>query len=174
MRPVTVHTSISAPREEIFDYVADLAGRVAYCDHYMTDFRLTRPRSAGKGAGARFMLRPPAGSEWAEIAIVEADRPGRIQEEGRVGRLGRSRAGAVYELLAAEHGTTRVELTIWTEPSTRLDRVKEAIGGRRWLTRQSKVALERLRQIFEERPEGELARVGIAGYESLTASRFGA
>lgn len=174
MRPVTVHSSISAPREEIFDFVVDLAGRVAYCDHYMRDLRLTRPRSAGKGAAARFLLDTPVGSQWAEIGIVEADRPRRIEEEGRVGRLGRSRIGAIYEFVPDVRGLTRVELTVWTKPGTRGDALKEAMGGRRWLARHAKTALERLRMIFEERPDGALARASIAGYEPLEAPRFGA
>lgn len=174
MRPLTVHTAISAPRDEIFDYVVDLAGRIAYCDHYMKDFRLTRPRSHGPGAAARFALATPTGSEWAEIAIEECDRPRRIVERGRVGRLGRSGTGAIYELLQDVHGLTRVELTVWTEPATRFDSLKEALGGRRWLRRQTKIALERLRLIFEEQPEGTLARTTIAGYEPLKAARFGA
>lgn len=174
MRPVTVHTSISAPREVIFDYVGDLAGRIAYSDHYMKDVHLTRPRSSGKGAAARFKLDAPAGAQWAEIVIADAERPRRIVEEGRVGRLGRSRFAAVYELLREGEGLTRVELTVWTEPATRLDAFKEALGGRRWLARQSKVALDRLRMIFEEEPSAPLARTTIAGYEPLTAPRFGA
>lgn len=174
MRPVTVHTAISAPRDEIFDYVADLAGRVAYSDHYMNDFRLTRPRSHGAGAAARFVLAAPAGSEWAEVVIEECDRPRRIVERGRVGRLGRTTTGAIYEFLQDVRGLTRVELTVWTEPATGLDAVKEALGGRRWLRRQTKIALERLRLIFEEQPEGALARTTIAGYEPLKAARFGA
>ncbi len=42
MRQVTVHTTISAPREQVFDFIADLAGRPAYTDHYLDDYRLAR------------------------------------------------------------------------------------------------------------------------------------
>jgi len=174
VRPFTVHTSISAPREQVFDYVGDLAGRIAYSDHYVKDFRLTRPLSSGTGAGARFMLDSPVGAQWAEIAIVEAERPRRLVEEGRVGRLGRSRIAAVYEFLQDVHGVTRVELTVWTEPATRLDALREALGARRWLRRQVRTALERLRLIFEEERGKPLARVTIAGYEPLKSARFGA
>jgi len=174
MRPVTVQTSIAAPREAVFDYVGDLAGRVAYSDHYMKDVHLTRPRSSGKGAAARFKLDAPGAAQWAEIVIVEAERPRRIVEEGRIGRLGRSRFSAVYELLSEEEGLTRVELTISTEPGTRLDALKEVLGGRRWVARQSKVALDRLRMIFEQESSAPLARTRVAGYEPLTAPRFGA
>ena len=45
--------------------------------------------------------------------------------------------------------------------------------GRRWLRRQVKASLSRLRKIFEERPEAPLARATIAGFEPAKAARFG-
>lgn len=173
MRAFTVHTSISAPREEVFDFVGDLAARVAYCDHYMSDLRLTRPRSRGVGAAARFMLDAPLVSTWCEIAIAEYERPRRIVERARVWRLGRTPAVAVYELLQDVQGVTRVELTVWTEPATRVDALKESLGARRWLKRQTRTSLERLRMVFEEQRDAPLARASIAGYEPLKAARFG-
>lgn len=173
MRPFTVHTSISASREEVFDVVGDLALRVAYSDHYLRDFHLTRPRSSGVGAAARFRLEAPLVSSWCELAIAEYDRPRRIVERGRVWRLGRTPAVAVYELIPDVHGVTRVELTVWTEPATRVDALKESLGARGWLRRRTKTALERLRLVFEEERETPLARARIAGYEPLTAARFG-
>jgi hypothetical protein len=44
----------------------------------------------------------------------------------------------------------------------------------RWMRRQTKIALERLRRIFEEPRDAPLARATIAGYEPLKAVRFGA
>src|SRR5680860_1744514 len=88
MRQVTVHTVISAPRERIFDFVADLSLRPAYCDHYLREYRLSRANPRGVGAAARFRLDGPLAKEWAEIEIKACDRPKRIVEEGRVGRLG--------------------------------------------------------------------------------------
>lgn len=174
MRPFTVHTSIAASREEVFDFVGDLAGRVAYSDHYVKDLRLTRPRSTGVGAAARFRLEAPLASTWCEIVIAESDRPRRIVERGRVWRAGRTPAVAVYEFVPDVHGVTRVELTVWTEPATHVDSLKEAMGTRGWLRRQTKTALERLRLVFEEQREAPLARVGVAGYEPLKSPRFGA
>jgi hypothetical protein len=69
---------------------------------------------------------------------------------------------------------TRLELVLWTEPATRLDAFKESLGARRWLKRQVKTSLSRLRRIFEEeRPQAPLARATIAGYEPAKAARFG-
>ncbi|HYY22360.1 MAG TPA: SRPBCC family protein [Thermoleophilaceae bacterium] len=173
MREVIVETWISAPREGIFDYIADLAGRPAYCDHYLEDYRLARVNSYGVGAAARFRLRAPLAREYAELAIVECARPRRIVEEVRVGRLGRNRSVAVYELSAESDDLTHVELTTYSEPATPIDVVKQ-LGAARWIRRQTKIALERLRLIFEEPPAEPLARATVAGYEPLKAPRFGA
>jgi uncharacterized protein YndB with AHSA1/START domain len=174
MRPLTVHASISAPREDVFDFVADLAGRPAYTDHFMLDYHLAHPRTKGRGAAARFQLDAGPVSTWAEITVAEHDRPRRIVERVRLWRAGRTPGGAVYEFVPDAGGVTRVELTVWTEPATRLDAFKESLGARRWLRRQTKSALERLRIVFEEERDGRLARAGIAGYEPLKAARFGA
>ena len=173
MRQVTVSTVISAPREEVFDFVCDLAGRPAYTDHFMRDYRLARVDPVGPGAAARFQLRAPLAKEYAELTIMEADRPWQIVEEIRVGRRGRNRSVAVYEFIVEGGGVTRVELTTYSEPATIIDRVKE-FGAASWIRRQTKKALERLRLIFEEPPHGELKRATIAGYEPAKAPRFGA
>ena len=82
MREVTVSTVISAPREEVFDFVSDLAGRPAYTDHYMRRLPAGPRQPVGEGAAARFRLQPPArSSEYAELTITESDRPRRIVEE---------------------------------------------------------------------------------------------
>jgi uncharacterized protein YndB with AHSA1/START domain len=173
MRPVTVSTVISAPREAVFDFVCDLAGRPAYTDHYMRDYRLARVNAVGKGAAARFRLHAPLAKEYAELQITEVDRPRRIVEELRVGRRGRNRSLAVYDFTPEGGGVTRVELTTLSEPATIVDRMKE-IGARRWTRRKTKKSLERLRTIFEEPPKEPLKRATIAGYEAAKAARFGA
>lgn len=173
MRQVTVDVHISAPRERVFDVVADLGARPAFTDHYLGDYRLARINPYGLGAAARFELRAPLAREYAELSIVEFDRPRRIVEDVRVGRRGRNRSLAVWEFLEEAGGLTHVELTTYSEPATLIDRLKE-IGAAGWVKRQTKLALERLRLIFEDPPEGELARVTVAGYEPQKAARFGA
>lgn len=172
MRQVTVHSVISAPREEIFDFVADLSLRPAYCDHYLREYRLSRANPRGVGAAARFRLDGPLATEWAELEIKVCDRPKRIVEEGRVGRLGRSRLLAIYDFIPEAAGTTRVELTTYSEPKTVIDRITE-IGASGWVRRQSRKALRRLRDIFETGPEGDLARATIAGHDPGKAPRYG-
>jgi uncharacterized protein YndB with AHSA1/START domain len=161
VREVTVHTVISAPREQVFDFVSDLSLRPAYCDHYLRDYRLSRANPRGVGASARFRL---------EIKVC--DRPKRIVEEGRVGRLGRSRLVAVYDFIPEASGTTRVELTTYSEPKTVIDRIKQT-GAAGWVRRRSRKALRRLRDIFETGADGDLSRATIAGNDPGKAPRYG-
>jgi uncharacterized protein YndB with AHSA1/START domain len=173
MSEVTVSTTISAPREAVFDFVCDLAARPAYTDHFMDDYRLARVQSVGVGAAARFRLDVPMSNEYAELTITKADRPRQIIEELRVGRRGRSRAVAVYDFSRESAHVTRVELTTYSEPATMVDRFRQ-FGAPTWMRRQTKKALERLRMIFEEPDRVELKRATIAGYEPEKAARFGA
>ena len=172
MREVTVHTVISAPREQIFDFVSDLSLRPAYCDHFLREFRLSRANPRGVGAAARFRLDGPLAKEWADIEIKVCDRPNRIVEEGRVGRLGRSRLVAIYDFIPEAAGTTRVELTTYSEPATAIDRFKQT-GAAGWMRRRSAKALRRLRDIFETQRAGDLARATIAGDDPGKAPRYG-
>jgi uncharacterized protein YndB with AHSA1/START domain len=172
VRQVTVSTVISAPRDEVFDFVCDLAARPAYTDHFMRDYRLARVNPVGVGAASRFQLKAPFAKEYAELQITEVDRPRRIVEQIAVGRRGRNRSLAVYDFTDEGHGVTRVELTTLSEPATAIDRVKE-IGAHGWMRRQTSKALNRLRMIFEDPPKGDLKRATIAGYEPDKAARFG-
>ena len=174
MLPVTVEAFISAPREDLFDLVADLALRPAWCDHFMKDYRLANPRSLGRGAAARYLLEPPANKMYVETMVLEADRARLIVEATHGGRGGRTKGEMDWEFVRQGTSLTRVQLTIASEPGTPREHVKEAFGTRRWLRRQSRVALERLRVIVEERPEGPLPRATMAGFEPLKAPRFGA
>jgi uncharacterized protein YndB with AHSA1/START domain len=173
VRQVTVSTVISAPREDVFDFVCDLAARPAYTDHFMRDYRLARANPVGLGAAARFRMHAPFAKEYAELQITEVDRPRRIVEELAVGRRGRNRSLAVYDFSIEGPGITRIELTTFSEPATLVDRLKE-LGAAGWVRRQTAKALKRLRMIFEEPPRGELKRATIAGFEPDKAARFGA
>jgi uncharacterized protein YndB with AHSA1/START domain len=174
MDSFTVHTHISAPRERVYELIADVAARPAWNDHYMKDYRLVTPRSVGAGAGGRYRLDAPGATRYVEFTLVGANPPRRVAEEGRTGRMGRTRYGAEYELTEPARGLTRVAMTVWTEPENAIERFRESIRFRRFLRRRAKKGLERLRQIFEEGGDEPLARATIAGYETRKAPRFGA
>ncbi len=172
MREVTVSTVISAPRDDVFDFVSDLAARPAWTDHYLHDYRLARVNTVGEGAAARFRLRLPIAREYAELMITEFERPRRIVEEVAVGRRGRNRSLAIYDFIQESAAVTRVELTTYSEPATFVDRIKE-VGAAGYMRRQTKKQLERLRMILEDPPKDALRRASIAGYEPAKAPRFG-
>jgi uncharacterized membrane protein len=173
MLPVTAQISISASREEIYDYVADLALRPAWCDHYLKDFRLAGPRSKGVGAAARYLVDAPMSSVYLEVAVIESESPRRIIERAHGGRNLRSKGGVSWELTRAGSDLTRVETTTWIEPGTPREAFKQRLGMQSWMSHQTKTALERLRLIFEESTGEALARATVAGFEPMKAPRFG-
>src|ERR1700727_443942 len=151
MDPVTASTVISKPREEVFEYLADIANHAEFTDHYLVDWHLTREDSYGLGAGARFRIKAPgARFNGAEMAFVEVQPPFRIVERGRGGKYNRIRMLGTYTLSPGPGGSTRVEYTLETVPVMPSDHLMEALGGTRWMHRKTKKALRRLQAILEE------------------------
>jgi uncharacterized protein YndB with AHSA1/START domain len=141
MGPVSVSTMISKPREEVFEYLADIANHAEFSDHYLTDWHLTRERSYGTGAGARFRVKAPfTRFSWADITFAELDPPFRIVEHGRGGKYNRVRLLGVYTLSEGPEETTNVEYVYETRP---------VLGGSAWTRRQAAKAMRRLRAILE-------------------------
>ncbi len=163
MDPLTVSIVISAPREQVFDYLQDIANHPEFTDHYLVDWHLTREDSVGRGAGARFRVKAPGNRfSWADSTFTEISRPHRIVEVGRTGKTNRVRTLGVYELAPAAGEATRVQFTLETETHVLSDRIMEALGGRAWLKRKNEKAMRRLRAILE-RGEGRGERITVAG-----------
>ena len=162
MDPVTVSTIISAPREQVFDYLQDIANHSEFTDHFIVDWHLTRIDSVGRGAGARFRVKAPGNRfSWGDATFIEVQRPHRIVEAGRTGKNNRIRTLGVYDLAPAASGTTRVRFTLETMPATLSDRLLESLGARGWLKRKNGRAMRRLRAIIE-RGEDRGSRVTVA------------
>lgn len=162
MDPLTVSTVISAPREQVFDYLQDIANHSEFTDHFMVDWHLTRIDSVGRGAGARFRVKAPGNRfGWGDATFVEVERPHRIVEAGRTGKNNRIRTLGTYELAPGAAGTTRVRFTLETAPVTLSDRLLESLGARGWLKRKNTRAMRRLRAIIE-RGEQRGDRVTVA------------
>jgi uncharacterized protein YndB with AHSA1/START domain len=165
MGPVSASILIDAPREEVFDYLQDLANHPQFTDHYLVDWHLTRIDSVGLGAGARFRVKAPGNRfSWADVTFVEVERPHRLVEAGRTGKTNRIRTLGVYELAPAASGTTRVRFTLETQPATLSDRIMESFGARGWTKRKNRRAMRRLRAIIEGGPAARPAggRVTVA------------
>jgi uncharacterized protein YndB with AHSA1/START domain len=161
--PVSVEITVGRPREEVFDYLADIANHLEFTDHYVTDFHVTREDTVGPGAGARFRLKIPLQRfSWLGVRFVEVDRPWRIVEAGRGGKYNRTRAMIVYTLEPAFDEGTRVQMSMETVPATITDRLMEKLGMRGWMRLQQRRALRRLRSILEDGTHRG-ARATVAG-----------
>ena len=57
---MTVSIVVSAPREQVFDYLQDIANHSEFTDHYLVDWHLTRIDSVGRGRVRGFASRRPA------------------------------------------------------------------------------------------------------------------
>jgi uncharacterized protein YndB with AHSA1/START domain len=149
--PFSVSTTIAKPREQVFEYLADIANHAEFTDHYLVDWHLTRVDSYGSGAGARFRMKAPLNRfAWADVTFAELQAPFRIVERGRGGKFNRVRMVGTYTLSPGPSGTTKVQFTFETEPAMLSDRLFEAFGGRAWSRRQAAKAMRRLRTILEE------------------------
>ncbi|MFL5823545.1 MAG: SRPBCC family protein [Solirubrobacteraceae bacterium] len=151
MDPFTVSTTISLPREEVFEYLVDIANHAEFSDHYLTNWHLLREDSRGVGAGVRFRIKAPLNRfSWADLSITQTQPPYRIVEEGRGGKYNRIRILSTYALFEAPEDTTRVEFTMETEPLLMSDRLMESLGGTSWTKRKAAKAIRRLKTILEE------------------------
>jgi hypothetical protein len=160
--PLTVTTSIYAPRERICDFISDLASRPSWIDHFASDYRIERIPASGRGAAARLRVDAPAGVVYMETVIAEVDCPFRVVEHGRGGRLDRTSMRLVWELESGP--TTTVRLTFWTDPPSLFDRIRE-IGRERWWRRRWAKALVRMRDLIES--GADVPRVQVAGTDRV-------
>jgi len=163
MDPITVETTIARPREEVFEYLADIANHPEFSDHYLVDWHLLRVESYGLGAGARFRIDAPLTRfGWADLTFAEVQPPFRIVERGRGGKYNRIRMIGTYTLTpTAGDTTTKVEFTFETEPVFPSDKLLDAIN-RGWTRRNMNKAMRRLRSILEQ-GRGRGKRVSVAG-----------
>ena len=174
MEPITVEIVIARPRDEVFEYLADVANHAEFNDHFMVDWRLTREDSYGYGAGARFKLKMPFNRfPWGDTTVIEFDRPRKLAEAGRGGKYNRIRSLGVYELEPGAGRTTRVSFTLQTEPKTLSDRLLESFGARGWMKRKLAKSMRRLREILEEdRARGTRPTVSGGARKPFTDSPF--
>jgi len=159
MEPFTVSTTIQKPREQVYEYLADIANHAEFSDHYLVDWHLTRTDTYGRGAGARFRVKAPLQRfSWADMVLAELEPPFKILEHGRGGKYNRIRRLGIYTLQPASGGGTRVQYTFETEPSQLSDKLIENFGIRSWNKRKAGKAMRRLRAILDDNAErGERA-----------------
>ena len=164
MDPIELSINIDRPREEVFEYLADIANHPEFTDHYLKEWRLTRVDSYGRGAGARFRTDAPRQRfSWGDMSFVTVEPPRRIVAVGRGGKFNRIKTTAIWTLDDAAGGGTEVEYMVESEPELPTDKLMEAISGQHgWVKRKARKALSRLQAILEE-GEDRGARATVAG-----------
>ena len=162
MDPVEHTITIDRPREEVYEYLADIANHPEFTDHYLKHWRLTRVDSYGRGAGARYKMDGPFQRfGWSDLTFIELEAPRQIVAVGRGGKFNRIKTFASWTLEPASGGT-RVTFVFETEPALPTDRFVESFGFRRWFKRKSAKGLRRLRSILEDN-EHRGTRATVAG-----------
>jgi Polyketide cyclase / dehydrase and lipid transport len=147
----TTSTIIARPREEVFEYLADVANHAEFTDHFLVDWHLLREDSYGLGAGARFRVKAPLNRfSWADTTIAEMASPYRIVQHGRGGKFNRIRMLGIYTLSPGPGSTTKVEYSFESDPGLLSDRLLEALGGARSLRRNIGKSMRRLRAVLED------------------------
>jgi uncharacterized protein YndB with AHSA1/START domain len=173
MEPITLTTTIAKPREEVFEYLADVANHSEFSDHCMVDWHLTREDSYGRGAGARFRVKSRFDRfSYGDITLAELTPPARIVAAGRGGRFNRIRTDSTWTLEEAGPGQTKVTFQTSSTPALKSDELMEKLLRMPAATaRCHKRALERLRSILES-GEGRGAHTTVAGGARKPASGF--
>jgi len=151
MDPVTLTTTIARPREEVFEYLADVANHAEFTDHCLVDWHLTREESYGEGAGGRFRVKSRFDRfSYGDITLAELRPPARILATGSGGRFNRVRTRSEWKLEEDGDGRTRVEFTTQSTPATSSDRrMEKLLRVPRSTARCHRRALDRLRSILE-------------------------
>ena len=151
MDPITASITIDRPREEVFEYLADIANHPEFSDHYLKQWRMLRVDSYGRGAGARFKVDAPLDRfSWSDMTFIEVEAPHRIAAAGRGGKFNRNKTWTTWTLTPSGNAT-KVEVTTESEPGLLTDKYMEAVTRRRgWYKRRLGKALRRLQAILEE------------------------
>jgi uncharacterized protein YndB with AHSA1/START domain len=173
MEPVTLTTTIARPREEVFEYLADVANHAEFTDHCLTEWHLTREDSYGAGAGARFRVKSRLDRfSYGDMTLAEVRPPERIVATGRAGRFNRMRTRTEWRLEEAGTGRTDLTFVIESTPATSSDRLMEKLLRVPATTKRChRRALERLRSILEA-GEQRGARTTLSGGARKPASGF--
>jgi uncharacterized protein YndB with AHSA1/START domain len=173
MDPVTLTTTIARPREEVFEYLADVANHAEFTDHCLVDWHLTREESYGVGAGGRFRTKSRFDRfSYGDISLAELRAPERIVATGSGGRFNRIRTRSEWKLEEDGQGRTRVEFKTESMPATPSDRLMEKLLRVPSSTaRCHRKALDRLRSILES-GEQRGTHTSVSGGARKPASGF--
>jgi hypothetical protein len=148
MKPVTVSTAVSKPRQEVFEFLDVLANHEPFLDHQFVDWSFSGP-ARGVGARARARVSAPGSREWAEFEVVEAEAPERIVEEG-VSSNGKRRTRGTYRFEELPQGDTKISFELAWTAVPRSERLAPPLA-RLFIRRANGRAMRRLAKLLEQR-----------------------
>ena len=132
---IVAERRVSAPPERVFDFLADLR------NHWRLERAFLELEDVGERGGV-IRVRGPLGiARRVETRVLEADRPSRVA--GRADLSGGT-VGLVAWEISPEGGGSRVRLSAEVPEAAPTDRLLLALGGRVWLRRLFRRALENL------------------------------
>ena len=160
MEPIDLSITIARPREEIYEYLLDIANHAEFTDHYLGDWHMTREDTYGVGAGGSFRMKTRAARfGWGDMVIARSQPPYQLLMHGRNGKYNRIRAIATWTLQPGSNGTS-VDYHYETQPDQLSDRILENTFLHGWTKRRARKALRRLQAILEhDRDRGQRATV---------------
>jgi uncharacterized protein YndB with AHSA1/START domain len=141
MEPVAVSTTVSKPREEVFEFLDVLANHEGFMDHLFVDWSFSGP-ARGLGAKARARVSAPGSREWAEFEVVETERPRRIVEKA-VSASGKRETRGTYRLADLPGGGTEISFELAWIAVPRSERLAPPLA-RAFIRRANGRAMRRL------------------------------
>ena len=136
-----VSTTVSKPRQEVFEFLDVLANHEGFMDHLFADWSFSGP-AGGVGARARARVKAPGSREWAQFEVVEAEPPERIVEEG-ISSNGNRRTRGTYSFEALPGGGTKISFELAWVAVPRSERLAPPLA-RLFMRRANGKALRRL------------------------------
>jgi uncharacterized protein YndB with AHSA1/START domain len=146
VKPVTVATEMSKAPEEVFDFLDLLANHEGFTDHLFIDWSFSGP-ARGVGARARARVSAPGSREWADMEVVDAERPQRIVERV-VSANGKRETRGTYRLRERAGGGTEVSFELAWLQVPRSERLVPPLA-RLFIRRANGKAMRRLARQLE-------------------------
>jgi uncharacterized protein YndB with AHSA1/START domain len=147
VKPVTVSTTVSKPRQEVFEFLDVLANHEGFMDHLFTNWSFSGP-AKGVGAKARARVSAPGSREFAQFEVVEAESPERIVEEA-ISSNGKRRTRGTYRFESLPEGGTKISFELaWIE-APRSERLAPPLA-RTFIRRANGKAMRRLAKQLDQ------------------------
>jgi hypothetical protein len=146
VKPVTVSTTVSKPRPEVFEFLDLLANHEGFMDHLFVDWSFSGS-ARGIGAKARARINAPGSREWAEFEVVEAEAPSRLVEQA-VSANGKRQTRGTYRLEELPREGTRISFELAWNAVPRSERLVPLLA-RRFIRRANGKAMRRLAKQLE-------------------------